>query len=118
MKIFKAASLGLFLLLVWVSFQPGRAQANSDLTNEQAIDTYIVDRMNSGHFPGVALAFVKGDQIVYLKGYSQADPSGRTVTPQTSVILYSPWRFLWWRSRCLTGSFSLFFSLTSFFGCM
>jgi CubicO group peptidase (beta-lactamase class C family) len=39
--------------------------------------------------PGVALAIVKDDQILYLKGYGQADPSGRPMTPQTPLILGS-----------------------------
>ncbi|HEX7774460.1 MAG TPA: serine hydrolase domain-containing protein, partial [Pyrinomonadaceae bacterium] len=32
---------------------------------------------------------MKDDKIVYLKGYGQADPSGRPMTPQTPLILGS-----------------------------
>ena len=39
--------------------------------------------------PGVALAIVHGDQIVYLKGFGIADPSGRPMTAQTPVMLAS-----------------------------
>lgn len=37
----------------------------------------------------MALAIVKDNEIVYLKGYGQADPSGRSMTPQTPLILGS-----------------------------
>lgn len=48
-----------------------------------AVDRYITARMRSDRIPGVALAVVEGDQMVYLKGYGYADPSGRPVTPRT-----------------------------------
>lgn len=55
----------------------------------QDIDNYIMGRMRSDRIPGVAVAIVKEDRIVYLKGYGQADPSGRPVTPQTPFIIGS-----------------------------
>ncbi|HEX6543501.1 MAG TPA: serine hydrolase domain-containing protein, partial [Ktedonobacterales bacterium] len=39
--------------------------------------------------PGLSVAIVQGDQVVYLKGYGQADPSGHVVTPQTPFIIGS-----------------------------
>jgi CubicO group peptidase (beta-lactamase class C family) len=45
--------------------------------------------MKDIHLPGVALGIIQGDQIVYLKGYGVADPSGRAVTPQTPFWLAS-----------------------------
>jgi CubicO group peptidase (beta-lactamase class C family) len=45
--------------------------------------------MRASRIPGLALGIVKGDQIVYLKGYGQADSSGRPVTPQTSFLIGS-----------------------------
>jgi len=45
--------------------------------------------MHRARIPGLALAIVKDDKVVYLKGYGQADSSGRPVTPQTSFILGS-----------------------------
>ncbi len=57
--------------------------------DSNAIDTYIADKMLWPRIPGLALAIVKGDQIVYLKGYGQADPSGHPVTPQTPFIIGS-----------------------------
>ena len=65
------------------------AQARSDESDFTAVDDYITARMETAHIPGLSVAIVKGDQIVYLKGYGQADPSGRPVTPQTPFIIGS-----------------------------
>lgn len=62
------------------------ANAGPDFT---AIDAYVQAQMNESRIPGLALAIVHGDQIVYLKGYGSADPSGRPVTPQTPFMLAS-----------------------------
>jgi CubicO group peptidase (beta-lactamase class C family) len=48
-----------------------------------AIDRYIADEMRAQHIPGMALGIVQDNQIVYLKGFGLADPSGRAITPQT-----------------------------------
>ncbi|MEJ2708934.1 MAG: serine hydrolase [Anaerolineales bacterium] len=45
--------------------------------------------MRSNRIPGLALAIVKGDQIVYLKGYGRTDQSGRPVTPKTPFLIGS-----------------------------
>jgi CubicO group peptidase (beta-lactamase class C family) len=57
--------------------------------NLAAIDAYVTARMKDLHIPGVAIGIVKSHQIVYLKGFGIADPSGRPVTPQTSFRLAS-----------------------------
>lgn len=54
-----------------------------------AIDTYIETQMKEAKIPGVGLAIVQGEQIMYLKGYGIADPSGRAVDPQTPFMLAS-----------------------------
>jgi CubicO group peptidase (beta-lactamase class C family) len=54
-----------------------------------AIDEYVTARMRAARIPGLALGIVKGDRIVYLKGYGRAGPSGRPVTPQTPFIIGS-----------------------------
>lgn len=53
------------------------------------IDRYVTDRMRSARIPGLSLAVVEGDEIVYLKGYGRADQSGRPVTPQTPFLIGS-----------------------------
>src|SRR5512138_2868748 len=45
--------------------------------------------MRAAHIPGLALGVVRGDKVVYLKGYGIAGPDGRAVTPQTPFILGS-----------------------------
>jgi CubicO group peptidase (beta-lactamase class C family) len=55
----------------------------------KAVDEYIENRMRLSRIPGLALAIIKDDKVIYLKGYGQADSSGRPVTPQTSFILGS-----------------------------
>ena len=39
--------------------------------------------------PGLALGIVHNDEVVHLRGFGEADPAGRTVTPQTPFILAS-----------------------------
>lgn len=63
------------------------AAASADDVN--AVNDYITSRMKAARIPGLSVAIVKGDQSVYLKGYGQADPSGRSVTPQTPFIIGS-----------------------------
>ena len=57
--------------------------------NFAAIDAYIEARMEDLRIPGLAIAIVHGDQVVHLKGFGVADPSGRAVTPQTPFIIGS-----------------------------
>lgn len=63
-------------------------QAGEEI-DAKAIDAYIESKMRLPRIPGLALAIVKDDQIVYLKGYGRADQSGRPLTPQTPLILGS-----------------------------
>ncbi len=65
------------------------AQASSDESDFTAVDALITAHMKTAHIPGLSIAIVKGDQIVYLKGYGQADASGRPVTPHTPFIIGS-----------------------------
>jgi len=54
-----------------------------------AIDKFIETEMQAQRLPGLALGIVQGDQILHLKGFGIADPSGREVTPQTPFIIGS-----------------------------
>jgi len=47
------------------------------------VDAFIAREMKRQRLPGLALGIVQGDRILYLKGYGQADSSGRPVTPET-----------------------------------
>ncbi len=86
----------MYPLIVWLSIigtgintSQLLAQTPADKIDVKAIDTYIVEKMRMPRIPGLALAIVKDDQIVYLKGYGQANPYGQPVTPQTSFIIGS-----------------------------
>src|SRR5688500_3964322 len=52
-------------------------------SEQDQIDAYIESRMQLANIAGLALGAVRGDQIVYLKGYGLAGRDGRAVTPQT-----------------------------------
>lgn len=77
----------VFALSATVRHQNAKAAAGE--SDYRAVDKYVTGRMQSAQLPGLALAIVKGDQVVYSRGYGQADPSGRPVTPDTPFIIGS-----------------------------
>ncbi len=80
------------LLLYLVAPAAVSAQSNPTPVADQtlaAIDTYLEGQMQEFRIPGLALGIVQGDQVVHLKGFGIADPTGRPVTPQTPFILNS-----------------------------
>jgi CubicO group peptidase (beta-lactamase class C family) len=85
----KAIFLFLLFLIAEVNASHILARAPGDKIDFNAIDRYIAAKMQLPRIPGLALAIVKDDQIIYLKGYGQADPRGHAVTPQTSFIIGS-----------------------------
>lgn len=68
------------------SIQATPASADPDFA---AIDKFIETEMQAQRIPGLAVGIVHGDQIVHLKGFGIADPSGRAVTPQTPFLIFS-----------------------------
>jgi CubicO group peptidase (beta-lactamase class C family) len=54
-----------------------------------SIDAYIERQMRRLKIPGVSLAIVEGDQIVHLRGFGRARPSGEAPSPQTPFVLGS-----------------------------
>src|SRR5215211_6969910 len=48
-----------------------------------AIDRYVEAQRRATRLPGLALGIVHGDRVVHLRGFGDADPSGRPVTPHT-----------------------------------
>src|SRR5579859_4575883 len=84
------STLGVCLLLLAEMSPPYRtAQVSRDERGWHAIDGYVTRKMQAPHLPGVALVIVKGDQIVYVKGYSQSDSSEHPVTLQTPFLIGS-----------------------------
>jgi CubicO group peptidase (beta-lactamase class C family) len=80
-------TLGVMLALLVVGMTQVLATENSpaqaDGPDFDAIDAYVQEQMQEMRMPGAALGIVKGDEIVHLEGFGDADDSGREVTPQT-----------------------------------
>ncbi|MFA9446678.1 serine hydrolase domain-containing protein [Egicoccus sp. AB-alg6-2] len=53
------------------------------------IDRWVEERVGARDLPGVAVAVVRGGQVVHLAGYGVADDTGRPVTPDTPFLLGS-----------------------------
>jgi CubicO group peptidase (beta-lactamase class C family) len=85
----------VFVLVVLVVLGVPRLSATVDLPaieqppNLQAIDTYLESKQREYKIPGLALAIVKGDRVIHLKGFGIADPHKRSMTPDTPFILGS-----------------------------
>ena len=88
MKLIKIISLVILLacLASSTAFASSPPAAAPDFA---AIDAYVEAQMKDIGLPGVAIGIIQGDQIVYVKGYGVADPSGRAVTTQTPFWLAS-----------------------------
>ncbi len=84
----KRLSVPLFVVFLLVISIPtvGRAQQPLD---SDAIDAYIENHIAEHQIPGLALAIVHNDEIVYTQGYGVASPDGTPVTPQTPFIIAS-----------------------------
>ncbi len=79
----------LILLLMLASMlvsQPARATTTTP--DVAAIDAYVADYMRTDRVPGVAVAIVHQNTVVYSRGFGD-DGYGRPVTPETGFILGS-----------------------------
>lgn len=88
--------LSIILCGLWISPLFSSAGSDQNMQVERSedsvlseVDAYIAREMKRQHLPGLALGIVQGDRILYLKGYGQADSSGRPVTPDTPFGLGS-----------------------------
>ncbi|WP_179281427.1 serine hydrolase [Paenibacillus sp. XY044] len=91
MRIMAIILCGLSIFPLFVSARGGEStkaeQSGNSIFSE--VDAYIAREMKRQHLPGLALGIVQGDRILFLKGYGQADSSGRPVTPETPFGLGS-----------------------------
>src|SRR5262245_50872711 len=53
------------------------------------IERFVQNEMKVQRIPGLALGIVEDDRVAYLRGFGEADDSGRPVTPQTPFIIGS-----------------------------
>jgi CubicO group peptidase (beta-lactamase class C family) len=88
MKRIKITSI-VILLACLASSTAFASPSQAAVPDFAAIDVYVEAQMKDIHLPGVAIGIIQGDQIVYVKGYGVADPSGRAVTAQTPFWLAS-----------------------------
>src|SRR5574339_240934 len=88
MKLAKITSI-VILLACLASSRAFASPSQAPVTDFAAIDAYIEAQMKDTRIPGMALGIIHNNQIVYLKGYGIADPSGRPVTAQTPFMLAS-----------------------------
>ena len=63
--------------------------SQADQKDFAALDAFVEAQMRKNRIPGLALGIVHNDEVAYVKGYGQADPSGRPVDPETPFILAS-----------------------------
>ena len=54
----------------------------------KAVDAFIQAQMKANRLPGLAVAIVQGDRVIFAKGYGEAAP-GKPITPQTQFYLGS-----------------------------
>ncbi|MCL4248000.1 MAG: beta-lactamase family protein [Anaerolineae bacterium] len=79
----------LMLVTVLITSSPQPIRAQTDEPDFAAIDAQVEVQMQALNLPGLALGIVHNDQIVHLRTFGSADPSGRAVTPQTPFALAS-----------------------------
>ncbi|MBW7455473.1 serine hydrolase domain-containing protein [Paenibacillus sepulcri] len=70
-----------------IGFQPGSAYAETNIETAR-IDRFIQSRMDKNNIPGLAVAIVHDDQIVYSKGFGQSG-NGKPVTVNTPFAIAS-----------------------------
>jgi len=67
---------------VFVSARPVQPAAAASpgprLSEQEQIDAYLESRMRTAKIPGLALGVVRGDEVIYLRGYGTAGPDGRS----------------------------------------
>jgi len=85
------ALMSCFALCLALLPLPARADEATSLPEDtiQRIDAYVAREMARGMIPGLSIAIVHGDQIVYSAGYGAARDGGEAVTADTPFILGS-----------------------------
>lgn len=78
-KIISASSALAILLVISLGFQSGYAQQGNDFTE---LEKVVLDELKATNTPGAAIAIVRGEQVVYAKGFGTSNiETGAPVTP-------------------------------------
>ncbi|MDP9219915.1 MAG: beta-lactamase family protein [Actinomycetota bacterium] len=67
----------------------GAAPRQAQAIDVDRIDAFVAEQLDRHHIPGLALGIVEGQRVVHLRGFGEADSSGRAVTAQTPFVLAS-----------------------------
>jgi CubicO group peptidase (beta-lactamase class C family) len=94
----RIALVALLMAVVLVGTHLASRPGDSDVTPARAghaapalaaIDSYVRSEMGAQRIPGLALGIVQGGRITHMRGFGEADSSGRAVSPQTPFIIGS-----------------------------
>ena len=84
------ARLALVFAVLVAAPSPGAAAAPDGAGPDfEAIDRYVEAQRRAQRVPGMALAVVQDGEVVHLRGFGAAGPSGHPVTPQTPFLIGS-----------------------------
>jgi CubicO group peptidase (beta-lactamase class C family) len=82
-----ASVLAVFSLLIPLLFNPAHESSTTTI-NFNTLDSVIEAQMSKHSLPGVAVAVIEKDQVVYQKGYG-VDGNGDPISPQTQMLIGS-----------------------------
>ena len=82
------AMLTIMLIGFNWDFVNASTKQNGEKYNFDTLDSYLVQQVQRNRIPGLAIAIVEDDEIVFINGYGNAHP-GLPVTPQTQFYLGS-----------------------------
>ena len=78
----KITGLTIFLILGLVTLGTTNAKPNEDIR----IETYIEQEMDRNIIPGLSVGIIENGEIIYLRGFGQADLSNRQVKPKLLLL--------------------------------
>jgi CubicO group peptidase (beta-lactamase class C family) len=86
----RSASRSLQLLLALLALLALQSLAPAQAVDEAAVDALVAEALKAWHAPGAAVAIVRDDKVVYLKGHGVKElGSEQPVTPDTQFAIAS-----------------------------
>jgi CubicO group peptidase (beta-lactamase class C family) len=77
------------LLLFSLLFSTPASGERAEGFDAEEITDFVASQMRAFRIPAAAVGIVRGDRVVYLRGFGNADGAGRPVTPQTPFLIGS-----------------------------
>jgi CubicO group peptidase (beta-lactamase class C family) len=84
-----SSGISQLLLRLASTLMPPPAVPAPNASVTERIDAFVSEQMERHDLPGLALALVDGDKVLFMKGYGKADQTGHPITPQTPFLLAS-----------------------------